>query len=266
MLAPHPNPVPWHIVLFASREIPSYFSAVPFVLPSSSQPVKVPSRTIPCFLRPVNPVPFNPVISQSRPTCPVQSRDGSNPPCAVPCSRYPFLPRPGESRDQSIPRDPVSRTKDWSRGKSPRKFHTGVYAIYVYIYIYIYIYKCGSPCPRFGACTVRRPLSRSQLVCTTALHRCPSVLLNDGYELCIIKKAVIFPPRWGDVGAYHVRTVPLLIRHPLRRLIAARLPARPPAPPPSKHEQGPPTLLRRPHKRALRRCCCVRAGGGAGHG
>lgn len=50
----------------------------------------------------LHPARCNPVVCQSRPNCPVQSRDGLNPSCTIP---YP-LSRPGGSRDISIPRDP----------------------------------------------------------------------------------------------------------------------------------------------------------------
>ena len=51
------------------------------------------------------------MISQSRPNCSVQSRDGSIPSCTIPCSPCPFLSNPGQSRDSSIPRDPVPTRK-----------------------------------------------------------------------------------------------------------------------------------------------------------
>ena len=73
---------------------------------------EIPSRKTPWYL---NPVPCDPVKSQSRPNFPVQSRDGSIPSCTVPCYKKPFLSRPGESRDISIPPETKlrSREKPW---------------------------------------------------------------------------------------------------------------------------------------------------------
>ena len=89
------HPVPCNPVIYQSR-------------PVQSRGISIPSRAIPWYL---DPVPCNPVISRSRQNCPVQSRDGSIPSCTVPCLKYPFLSRPGESRDISIPRDPVPKRK-----------------------------------------------------------------------------------------------------------------------------------------------------------
>ena len=88
---------------------------------------ETPYRKIPWY---INPVPCNPVKSQSRPTFPVQSRDGSIPSCTVLCFKCPFLFRPGEFRDISIPRDPVT-TRKFGPEESPGLF-----------------YARGSPCPQ----------------------------------------------------------------------------------------------------------------------
>ena len=47
-------------------------------------------------------------------------RDDSIPSCTIPCLIYPFLSRPGESRDISIPRDLVPRRK-FGPEESPEK-------------------------------------------------------------------------------------------------------------------------------------------------
>ena len=101
-----------------SRGLPCFLRPVK-VRPVKSRGISILPRGLPCFLRPVksrpvksrglNPVPCNPVRSQSCPNFPVHSRDGSIPSCIVPCSKYSFLSRPAvpgnpeESRSRGIP-------------------------------------------------------------------------------------------------------------------------------------------------------------------